>query len=110
MEPDELQDLIEGRNEWQNVQDILRITFKRFNDMMNQQSQQFLNLHREFVDFRLMTEQQHEKLKKKIEKMELIEHRHSTLIEDLRVVQHREDKSSSASEVLLLKYYGINTI
>lgn len=110
MEADELQDLIEGRNEWQNIQDVLRITFKRFNDMMSQQSQQFLNLRRDLVDFRFMTEQQHEKLKKKIEEMELIEHRHSKLIENLRVVEHREDKSSSASEVLLFMYYGIKPV
>lgn len=44
MQKDDLQDLTEGENDWLNIQDVIRITFIKLNDIILKQQEEIANL------------------------------------------------------------------
>lgn len=58
MQARELQDLLEGRNEWCNIPDVIRNTFSIFNELIQQQAKHIQRLESSTNEY--FTHQEHQ--------------------------------------------------
>ena len=66
----QLRDLVEGRNDWLNIQDVLRNTFKRINDVVLSNSQTIVALEASYKGFVDRQEKKVERLEKVFEQLD----------------------------------------
>lgn len=69
MEETQLRDLLEGKNDWLNIQDVIRTTFKKFNDIIVHNSHVVNEVEKSFKNFVEKQDRKYERFERKMEEV-----------------------------------------